>query len=416
MSALQITYIVILAVCVAASGFFSGSETALVGIQRERVHQLAQTGKRGERVEELLSNPDRMLGTLLVANNFVNILAASIATALAINLVGESWGPWLATAALTAVILIFGEIGPKTMAARYPEQFALFVAPGVYRAAKILNPISRVFVGITRWLFRLLRLRFDAGPSPVTEEDIRTMALLGERAGEIEPTERAIIDALFRVGDRPIREAMTPRVDIRSLGSPVTVDDVRRLVAETGHSRFPVSGDSLDELEGILAVKDLLRMPADPDDAQVRRVLREPYYIPESKPILEVLQEMKLNRLGFVVVVDEHGGIEGIVTPKDIIGEVMGELADEYDPGAPSIVAAGPGRWLIDGRAGIDELEEAIGRQLPRGAYGTAGGLVLDLAGRIPEEGDWVENEGVRLTVVRMDRKRIARIRVETAG
>jgi putative hemolysin len=412
-SGINLLYVAILAVCVVASGFFSGSETAIVGIQRERVHQLAARDRRGRKLEALLEEPDRTLSTLLIANNFVNILAASVATVLFIDLAGESWGPWIVTFLLTGVILIFGEIGPKTVAHRHPEGFSLFVAGPISNLSRILQPISTGFTFINRQLFRLFRVKLDSGLAAVTEDDIRALAALSERSGEIEAAEREIIDALFSLADRAIREVMTPRVDIVSLTPPLTQEAVQDAVTATGHSRFPVVADTHDEILGILAVKDLLRLPPDARPNDIARLLRPPTYIPESRPVLAVLQEMRHSRFGFGVVVDEHGGVEGIATTKDVISELVGALRDEYDPTVPSIIPAGPRRWVVDGRTDVDQLETEIDRELPRGDYSTVAGLFMNEDGRIPEEGDRIEVGGVTLTVLLMDRRRIARLRVE---
>ena len=406
-------YLGILGVCIIASGFFSGSETAIIGIQRERVHQLAQRDRRGRKLEALLEDPDRTLSTLLIANNFVNILAASVATVLFIDLAGQSWGPWIVTFLLTGIILIFGEIGPKTLAHRHPEGFSLFVAGTISSMSKILQPISTAFTLITRGIFRLFRVNLGDGLTPVTEDDIRALAALSERSDEIEATEREIIDALFSLADQAIREVMTPRVDMVSITATIDRRAVQEMVATTGHSRFPVVADSHDELLGILAVKDVLRLAPEATSADIAKLLRPPTYIPESRSVLAVLQEMRRSRFGFGIVVDEHGGVEGVVTTKDVISELVGSLQDEYDPTVPSIVPACAGRWTVDGRMDVDELESEIDNELPRGDYSTVAGLFMDLSGRIPDEGDRVEVNGVGLTVVTMDRRRIARLNIE---
>ncbi|MBT8164723.1 MAG: HlyC/CorC family transporter [Acidimicrobiia bacterium] len=413
MSGINLIYLGILAVCIVASGFFSGSETAIIGIQRERVHQLAARDRRGRKLEALLADPDRTLSTLLIANNFVNILAASVATALFIDLAGESWGPWIVTFLLTGIILIFGEIGPKTLAHRHPEGFSLFVAGPISNLSRVLQPFSTAFTFINRGLFRLFRVKLNSGMAAVTEDDIRALAALSESSGEIEAAEREIIDALFSLADRAIREVMTPRVDMVSLTAPLSQSAVQDAVTSTGHSRFPVVADTHDEILGILAVKDLLRLPPDASSADIARLLRPPTYIPESRPVLAVLQEMRRSRFGFGVVVDEHGGVEGIATTKDVISELVGSLQDEYDPTVPSIIPAGAGRWVVDGRTDVDELEAEVGRELPRGDYSTVAGLFMDETGRIPDEGDHIVVDGVSLTVLLMDRRRIARLRVE---
>ena len=414
MTGLQIAYLVILAFCVMGSGFFSGSETALIGIPRERVEQLAASDKRGHHLITLTENPDRMLSTLLVGNNFVNILGASVATVLFVDLLGADWGPWIATVVVTAIVLLLGEITPKSIATRYPEKFSLLVAPTINRLSRVLKPITDFFLGMARVIFKILRIDIDTGPAPITEDDIRAMAILGERTGDIEAAEREIIHSLFELADRPVREVMTPRTDISVLRVPATMDDVRALVASTGHSRFPVVEDDLDHVAGILYVKDLLRMSAEPGPDDIIRVLRTPSYVPESKPILELLHELRKRRRAFVLVLDEHGGVEGLVTIKDLVAELVGELQDEYDPGSPTVVNLGNGTWIADGRLAVDELAEALGEGLPKGPYATVGGLVFDIAGRIPAEGDTVTTNGFSITVMAMDRRRVDRVRIES--
>ncbi len=416
MTTLQIVYLTILGLCILGSGFFSGSETALVAVPRERVAQLIGTDKRATRLAALTTDPDRMLSTLLVGNNFVNILGASVATVLFIDLLGEDWGPWVATASVTSVILLIGEITPKNLATRFPERFSLFVAPAIWNLSRVLQPVTRFFLMLSRGLFRMMGIDPKTGPSPVTEDDIRAMAVLGEREGDIEAAERDIIHSVFMLTDRQVREVMTPRSDIVSLEVPVTIDDVRSAVAANGHSRFPIIGNDLDEVIGILHVKDLLRMPAEPLAADIRRVLREPAYVPETKPLLELLQEMRIRRRAFALVLDEHGGIEGLITIKDIVSELVGELQDEFDPTVPTLVATGPNQWITDGRIPVDDLSQEVGVRLPDGPYTTVAGLILDLAACVPDEGAVVDTDGIRLIVTRMDRNRIDRVRIERTG
>lgn len=410
---LQIVYLVLLGLTALASGFFSGSETALIGIQQERVHQLARTHKRGARVQQLAEDPDRLLSTLLVANNLVNILGAAVATTLFIDLLGETWGPWISTAVVTAVILIVGEITPKTLAARHPETFSLAVAPTIWWLSGFLGPVARFFTSITKGLFRLFGVSAASSRRQVTEDDIRALSELGLAAGGIESVEHEILDALFTLADRPVREVMTPRVDMTTLEEPVDIAKVRTAVAATGHSRYPVSPGDLDDLRGVLYVKDLLQLGGEPTPAQIQSLLRRPMFVPESAPILRVLQDLRARRSAFAVVLDEHGGVEGIVTIKDLVSELVGELQDEYDPGTPDVTRIGPHQWLADGRVPIEDLSEAVGVLMPPGPYTTVAGMIMAVAGRVPDEGDDIRLDGLRFTVLQMDRNRIDRIQVE---
>ncbi len=409
-------YLVILAACTAASGFFSGSETALIGISRERVHLLAEEDAAGKKLEQLIAEPDRMLSTLLVANNTVNVLSASVATILFISLVGEAWGPWVATAVMTAVILVFGEITPKTIAARHPEKFSLRVAPMIWNLSIVLAPIASFFSAITRLLLRLLRIDTDGAGDGVTEDDIRALAALGERGGHIEEAEREIIDALFHLADRSVREVMTPRLDLITLSTPITAAAIRQAVTETGHSRFPVVAGELDDLVGIVHVKDLLQRPEYETAPDLSDLVRRPVYLPETMSVLDTLGEMRSKRYAMAIVVDEHGGVEGVVTVKDLMAELVGELQDEYDPGTPSVTQLGENIWIADGRLDIDDLEEAVDADLEQGPYSTVGGYIMSIFGRVPDDGDQVAADGYQYTVLTMDRQRVDRVRVERLG
>ncbi len=406
-------YIAILAFCAVGSGFFSGSETALIGIGRERVHQVSTLGRRGKRVAQLVAEPERLLSTLLVANNLVNILGTAVATTLFISLVGEKWGPWVSTLAVTVVVLIVGEITPKTLAARYPERFSLAVAPTIWRLSLVLNPVARLFTAVTRILLRLFRISTNDDYRGVTEADIKALAELSAAGGEIEAAEREIIESLFTLADRPVRDVMTPRVDIVTLGNPATIENVREAVTNAAHSRFPVTGGDLDDLVGILYVKDVLRLGGDPTPSEISALIRKPTFVPESTPILEVLQDMRVRRFTLALILDEHGGVEGIVTIKDLVSELVGDLQDEYDPSVPSIVKIGPDRWMADGRLPTDDLADTLEHAFPEGPYSTVGGMFLALAGHIPSDGHQLTVDGYLMLVMRMDRNRIDRIRIE---
>jgi putative hemolysin len=405
-------YIGILAVCTALSGFFSGSETALIGISREQVHQLAALGPRGRRLEQLVSDPGRMLSTLLVANNTVNVLSATVATILFVSLIGETWGPWVSTGFMTALLLVFGEITPKTIAARYPEAFSLRVAGPIWKLSIVLAPIASFFSAITRVILKMFGINPDDGVSSVTEDDIRALTELGHRGGHIEDAEREIIDAVFNLANRSVRDVMTPRLDIVALSLPLSAPGIRQAVAETGHSRFPVSPGDLDELTGIVHVKDLLQHPDDHAEKDLNSLIRPPAYVPETMSILDTLEDMRARRNGMAVVVDEHGGVEGIVTIKDLVSELVGELQDEYDSGEPAAVAISAGQWVVDGRLDIEDLAETTGHDLPDGPYSTVGGFIMALFEKVPDEGDQVSADGMQYTVLSMDRQRVDSIRV----
>ncbi len=420
MTGVQTTLLTILVVCIGMSGFFSGSETAMVALPRERSARLAERGSRGARLAALVDDLEGTLGTLLVANNFVNILGASVAAALTIDLLGvfvsgasaETFGPWVSTLIVTAVVLVVGEITPKTLAARRPEQFGMFVAPTIFWLGKVIRPVTRAFVGLSRSILR--RFGVDADDSSaVTEADIKALALLSEEAGHIHPAEREILESLFGMADRPVRDVMTPRLEVAALTLGDTEDDARQAINASAHSRFPVvtRGGTLDDIVGILYAKDLFRTT--PTGGTIDKFLRDPVYIPESTSILAALQQLRRQRISFGVVLDEHGGVDGVVTVKDLIAELVGDIQDEYDPREPTTFRLGDRMWMVEGRVPVEELADQIGMALPEGPFSSMGGLYLWAAGSIPQPGDSVLVGDVTLTVMRMDRKRIDRIRVE---
>jgi putative hemolysin len=245
-----------------------------------------------------------------------------------------------------------------------------------------------------------------------TEDDIMALALLSEAAGEIDPQEREILESLFKLADRPVRDVMTPRGNVISLESGASDQEARRAVALHGHSSFPVvtAGGTLDDLVGVLFVKDLLRRDAPgPIDALVR----EPVYVPETTSVLASLQELRTRRVAFGVVLDEHGGVEGIVTVKDLMAELVGEIQDEYDPREPAMYQLGARMWVVEGRVPVEDVSEEIGVELPNGPYTSVGGLFLSAAGKIPEAGDQTAVVGLVMTVLQMDKRRIHRLRIE---
>lgn len=226
--------------------------------------------------------------------------------------------------------------------------------------------------------------------------------------------EADILQALTRLRSATVREVMTPRVDVTALNLPFTIDDVTKAVRESGHSRFPVYANELDEIAGVLFVKDLFRADAwGPDASQeaVEKRLRKPFLVPESRPVLALLQEMRVRRIAFAVVVDEHGGVEGVVTVKDLVGELVGDLPDEFDTDDhEDITVVDTNRWLVGGSASVDDARDEIGIPIPDGEYVTVGGFVLDLLGHIPEEGEITDFDGFELKVEEMDRRRISKI------
>ena len=409
----QVVLVAILSACLVLSGFLSGSETAVVAIPRERLDQLAALGANGRRLSLLVAEREATIGAILLANNFVNILAAAVATLLATSLWGETRGTVLATVGMTVLVLIFGEITPKMLAARFPEQYGLTFASPLWTMRFVLSPMSRFFVSIGRLILKMFGVRKDSSAS-VTEEDVLALAALGVAEGGINEDRSEIIESLFLTADRPIREVMTPRVDVVYLTAPLHEVSIRKAVAASGYSRFPVVTEAggLDDLLGVLYVKDIIRRPGSLSEEELRSLVREPHFVPESAQLLDVLRDFKSRRIGYAAVVDEHGGFEGLVSAKDLVGEVMGDMSESDDPNVPRIRKVYDNLWRADGRTPVEDVEDALGVELPDGPYATLAGFLLAEHGDMLQESDKVEWDRVEFIVTETDRNRIAQVRL----
>jgi putative hemolysin len=409
----QILLVSILMACLVLSGFLSGSETAVVAIPRERLDQIAASGARGKRLSRLVAEREATIGAILLANNFVNILAAAVATLLATSLWGEATGTVIATLGMTVLVLIFGEVTPKMLAARFPEQYGLAVAHPLWAIKRILAPLSQSFVWSGRMILSSLGVRRDSAAS-VTEQDVLALAALGVAEGGIDEDRSEIIESLFETADRPIREVMTPRIDVVALTTPLRESVIRKAVADFGHSRFPVAtaDGGLDEMLGVLYVKDLIRRPGTLSEEELRSLVREPHFVPESAQLLDVLRDFKNRRIGFAAVVDEHGGFEGLVSAKDLVSEVMGDMSESDDPNVPRIRKVYDDLWRADGRTPIEDVGDAIDVDIPGGPYATLAGFILAEHGDLMAIGEKILFLGIEMIVTETDRNRISQVRL----
>ena len=409
----QIVLLSILTVCLFLSGFLSGSETAVVAIPRERLDQIAASGPRGKRLSLLVAERETTIGAILLANNFVNILAAAAATLLATSLWGEAAGTIIATLSMTVLVLIFGEVTPKMLAARFPEQYGLTVANPLWAMKLVLAPLSQTFVWSGRVILSALGVRRDSEAS-VTEQDVLALAALGVAEGGINEDRSEIIGSLFETAARPIRDVMTPRVDVVALTAPLRESAIRKAVADFGHSRFPVvtADGGLDEMLGVLYVKDLIRRPGSLSEEEFRSLVREPHFVPESAQLLDVLRDFKNRRIGFAAVVDEHGGFEGLVSAKDLVGEVMGDMSESDDPNVPRVRKVYDDLWRAEGRTPIEDVGDGLGVEIPDGPYSTLAGFMLAEHGDMMGIGDKILFFGIELIVIEKDRNRIAQVRL----
>ena len=387
----------------------SGSETAITSIPIQKLHQL-DDNKRNNRIKHAKDNIEKTIGGILVGNNFVNILMASVATLIFVRQYGESLGSAVATVFTTVIVLIFGDITPKTLATKMPIAFLSRTTFLVELLAKIFAPFTD---GITNLIMKFVRTSQDED-AEVTEADIQALTALGEIEGQILPAEREIIDSLLDFSDRPIKEIMTPRVDVLFLSLPVEISGVRQIVEEKRISRMPVSkSESLDDTFGIIYVKDLFNLKPDANTLEIENLVKDVIYLPEYTTVLSALNILRENKASFACVIDENGGIEGVITIKDVLSEFVGDLPDEHDQRFMGIKRLGPGQWRVEGKTDIDDFEEFFGLDPTDKDIATVGGLFLSHSEQLPNEGEKITIEGLEVTVSELDNRRIESIIVK---
>ena len=381
----------------------SGSETAITSIPIQKIHQLDEN-KKNKRIKRAKENIEKTIGGILVGNNFVNILMASVATLIFVRRFGESAGSAIATVFTTVIVLIFGDITPKTLATKLPISF-------LSRTTFLVEILSKVFApfteGITKMIMKFVKTP-DEDDAEVTEADIQALTALGEIEGQILPAEREIIDSLLDFSDRPIKEIMTPRVDVLFLSIPVVMEDVKKIVDEKRISRMPISRtESLDDTFGIVYVKDLFNLENEATSVEVENLVKDAIYLPEYTTVLSALNILRENQASFACVIDENGGIEGVITIKDVLSEFVGDLPDEHDERFKGIKRLGPGQWVVEGKTDIDDFEEFFGLESQESDVATVGGLYLSYSEKLPSINEKITVHGLELTVSAIDNRRI---------
>lgn len=397
------------------SAFFSGSETALFAANRLRMRQMSEEGnRRATLVVRLLEDPGRLLTTLLVGNNIVNIAASVLTTAILVAWFGSQRGTVYAILLLATVLLVIGEITPKTFSAKYADRVALLIAAPIRWVGAALYPIIRALSAISYVLVRPLGGRVNLESPLVTEDEIRLLIKMGEEEGVIQEDEREMIHSIFEWGDTVAREVMVPRIDMAAVEDLTPLDQVLRLVLEEGHSRIPVYQETVDHVVGVLYVKDLLsHLKAGRMQVQAKELMRPAYFIPESKRLDELFREMRRKKVHMAIVLDEYGGTAGLVTIEDLLEEIVGPILDEYDVDEEKqIETVDDHTTLVNGRMSVEEVNELLGLDLPVEDVDTIGGFVYRLLGHIPVQGETVPYDGLDISVERVDGNRITKIRI----
>lgn len=408
--------IVVLILFLIMSGFFSMSETALMALSKIRVRHMVEEGIKGAKlVEKLTEDPNKLLGAILIGNNIVNIGASSIATSLAVKFFGGSdKAVAVSTVIMTVLVLIFGEITPKSIAKQKSEKVSLLVSKPIKIIVLVFKPFIAIFTGISSVFIRVLGGNPKASEPFITQEELKTMVGVSEEEGVLEGVEKEMIFNVFDFTDQQVKDVMVQRVDIIAVDVEASYEEVLEVIKIEQFSRIPVYNKTIDDIIGILNVKDLIIAGERKSEFKVTDYIREPFYSFEFKKISELFKEMKKSRNHMSVVLDEYGGTVGIVTIEDLIEEIVGEIEDEYDDYENEIEVVKEDEYIVDGSARLDEISELIGVSMESEELDSVGGLVIDQLGRIPECKEEVVINNLRFVVEEVDKNRIKKVRIYT--
>lgn len=403
---------IILIFLLAGSAFFSASETALMSLSKIRVRNMVNEDLPGAlQLEEILSDPNKLLSAILVGNNLVNIAASSIATSLAIDLFGSK-GVGIATGVMTLLVLIFGEVTPKSFATSKSEAISLRIAGPLNILQKILTPVIAILGFITGGIIKLLGGDPDETQPYVTEEDLRTMVAVSQEEGVLEHEERKIIDNVFEFRESQVKDVMTTRTDMVMVDSEIDYQSLIDIFKEEQFSRLPVYEKTSDNIIGIIYVKDLVFNEIDPEGFRVADFTREAFFTYEYQRISKLFEQLRSIRTAIAIVLDEYGGTAGLATIEDLVEEIVGDLEDEYDAINQNLKVISSSEFICDGSTRLDELNEKLHLNLDESEYDTIGGYIFGAFGRIPKAGEEIEIEGRHYKVLALEKNRIAQVKV----
>ena len=410
----DIVQLIILILLLLLSAFFSWSETALTTVNKIRMRTLSESGnKRADRVLRVTDDSGKMLSAILIGNNIVNLSASSLATSLAIHYLGNV-GAGIATGILTFLILIFGEVTPKTLATIKADSIALAIAGIIDVLMKILTPVIFIINKLSMGLLFLLRINPKDGSQQMTEEELRTIVDVGQETGVIENEERNMIHNLFDFGDAEAKEIMVPRIDMTFVQVDATYQEVLDVFRQDMFTRLPVYEDTTDNVIGIINMKDFL-LEQDDETFSVRSMLRDPYFTYEHKNTADLFLEMRKSSISLAIVLDEYGVTAGLITLEDLLEEIVGEIRDEYDADEEDdITQISDREFYVLGSANLDDVSDALGYSFESNDYDTIGGYCLGLLGHLPEKNEIIiTDDNVLLRIDRMDKNRIERVYIK---
>ncbi len=407
---------IVLGILLILSVIFSSSETALMSLSKTRLRTMVDENIAGaDRIQKIMEDPKKLLTTILIGNNIVNISASSLTTSIVFNLTGgNNIMVAIATFVLTFLILIFGEITPKTVAAENAEKISLLVAPFIGLCIKIFLPVAFVLNKIAGVFIKIFGVDTDSNRLTITEAELKTIVDVSHEEGVLENDEREMINNVFEFGDSTAKEIMTPRTEIIAFSNNATYEEIIDVFEEERISRIPVYSESVDNIIGILYFKDIVFLK-DISDFDVNNYLREVYFTYESKLISHLLADMQTKRVGLSIVLDEYGGTAGLITNHDIIEEIFGDLHDEDDEEIENTVTVvSEKEFEVDGIIRLDDFEEITGLEIDTEDFETVAGYVIGLFGRIPEIGEEIEatDYNIKFVVEEIEKNRLDKIRV----
>lgn len=402
--------LIVVIVCIVFSGYFSATETAFTSLNKAKIKTMIDKGDRkADLVLHLSQKYDSLLSTILIGNNIVNILASSLATVIFITYFGNELGPTLSTAVITVVVLIFGEVSPKSIAKEKPEGFAKFSAPLIRVLMLVLTPFNFLFAQWKKLLVKFFKQSDDTG---ITEEELISIVEEAENEGGIDEEESQLIRNAIEFVEREAGEILTPRYNITAVTATATKDEIAAVFAETAYSRLPVYQESIDHIEGVIYQKDFHNYVYY-TDAPVESIIRPVLMVPENKKISSLLKELQQKKSHIAIVIDEYGGTAGIVTLEDILEEIVGEIWDEHDEVSIEFEKLSDDEYRVAGTYELGKLFDELDLNEEEDMPSTLNGFLMNKLERIPAEGDSLEYEGYRFTVTQMDDKVAAFLRVE---
>ena len=406
--------LILLIVLICLSAFFSSAETAFTTVNRIQVQMLADEGnKKAKRTLWIIEHSAKMLSAILIGNNIVNIAASSLATTLTIKVFGNAY-VGLAAGILTLVVLLFGEITPKSIAQAKSLRMCLSYAPAVYAIMTVLTPVIFVVEAIRRGICRILRVDPDAKPASMTEDELKTLVDVGFEEGAIEDDEFEMISNIFDLDDNLARDIMVPRADMVFVAADADYEQLMDIYREYHYTRYPVYADTTNNVIGTINMKDLLLYERN-ENFTVREILREPHFTFEHKEVGTLLMEMREASLNIVIVLDEYGVTAGMVTMEDILEEIVGEIRDEYDKDeTDAVIPLKNGKeFLVDGATNLEDVNDETGLELESEEYDSIGGFLIEYLDRLPKRGEMVELEdGTRIIAEVVRNNRIEKVHI----